>query len=371
MHRGQLHCQLSAKTLGRGIELVSRRGAGSVAAETPATTPVPTTTPQNPDNDTSSPLRWKEAPQFHPSVYAGLTKMNLSALVTLTTMAGYAMAPGTTSLSTLLYTTLGTSLCIASANTINQWIESPYDAQMSRTRTRVLVRHALSPHHAFAFGSLTGILGISTLYTFVNPTVALLGGANILLYTCIYTPMKRTSIANTWAGAIVGAIPPMMGWAASTGSLQPGAYLLATILYAWQFPHFNSLSWNLRPDYSKAGYRMMSVVDPALNGRVSLRYSLAMFPLCWAAPYLGMTSLWFVGTSTVINGYMALGAWRFWREPNEKSARFLFFGSVVHLPILLALMMVHKKRGEDEEEGEGKEEDVWSQIRKLTGFGSA
>ncbi|KAJ3057363.1 Protoheme IX farnesyltransferase, mitochondrial [Rhizophlyctis rosea] len=339
--------------------------------DSPTTLSPPAPSPPN-TTETSSlaNLRWKEAAPFHPSVYAGLTKMNLSALVTLTTMAGFAVAPGAAPVSTLLWTTLGTGLCIASANTINQWIEAPYDAQMARTRTRVLVRHAVSPHHAFAAGTLAGLAGVTTLAAFVNPIVAVLGGANILLYTCVYTPMKRTSIANTWAGAVVGAIPPMMGWAASTGGLEPGAWLMGAILYAWQFPHFNSLSWNLRPDYSKAGYRMMSVVDPALNGRVSLRYSLAMFPLCWAAPYLGLTSVCFAGTSTLINGYMAYGAYKFWRMPTEKSARFLFFGSVVHLPILLGLMMVHKARKGDEED----EEDDWyilSQFRKLTAYVNA
>ncbi|KAJ3296476.1 Protoheme IX farnesyltransferase, mitochondrial [Borealophlyctis nickersoniae] len=303
-----------------------------------------------PADDTSS-LRWKPSPAYTPTIYSSLSKVNLSALVTLTTMAGYAMAPGATDVATLLWTTVGTGMCISSANTINQWIEAPYDAQMSRTRNRVLVRHATSPHHGFFFGAGAGIAGVATLAAFVNPIVAILGGANILLYTCVYTPMKRTSIANTWAGAVVGAIPPMMGWAACTGSLDAGAWLMGTMLYAWQFPHFNSLSWNLRPDYSKAGYRMMSVVDPGLNGRVGLRYSLAMFPLCWAAPYVGLTTVGFAATSTIINGYMGMQAFSFWRNPNEKTARALFFGSIVHLPILLALMLLHKA-DKEEEEGE-------------------
>ncbi|RKO85771.1 UbiA prenyltransferase family, partial [Blyttiomyces helicus] len=291
---------------------------------------------------TQTKLRWKPSPDFSADLYLDLSKAKLSAFVILTTMAGYAMAPGAADVPSLLWTTLGTALCVGSANAINQWVEAPYDAQMSRTRNRVLVRHAMSPLHAFGAGAGAGIAGVGILATCVNPLVAALGAANVVLYTCVYTPLKRTSIANTWAGAVVGAIPPMMGWAACTGGLEPGAWLLAAVLYSWQFPHFNSLSWNLRPDYSKAGYRMMSVTDPALNGRVALRHSIALFPMGWAAPALGLTSWWFALDSTIVNAVMAYGAVRFWRRPSDKSARELFFGSLVHLPVFLALLMIHK-----------------------------
>ncbi|ORX56251.1 protoheme IX farnesyltransferase [Hesseltinella vesiculosa] len=278
-------------------------------------------------------------------------------------MGGFAMAPGVADVSTLLYTTLGTSLCIASANSINQWIEVPYDAQMLRTRHRVLGRRQLSQIHAFGFGLLSGTVGTGILAAMVNPLTAGLGLANIFLYTCVYTPMKRASIANTWVGAVVGAIPPMMGWTAVTNSLwDPGCWVLGGILYAWQFPHFNSLAWNLRADYSKAGYRMMSVTDPKLNARVSLRYSLAMVPLSLALPYLGITTPWFALDSTVVNAALIYGAVQFWRNSNEKSARQLFFGSVVHLPLLLGLMMVHKASKTEEEEASLDPKDVASPI---------
>ena len=103
-----------------------------------------------------------------------------------------------------------------------------------------------------------------------------IGLANLFLYTTVYTPMKRLTVYNTWVGSVVGALPPLIGWvSASGGTLDPGAFVLAGILFAWQFPHFNALSWNLRPDYSKAGYRMMSVTDPGLCRRTTLRYSVA------------------------------------------------------------------------------------------------
>ena len=118
-----------------------------------------------------------------------------------------------------------------------------------------------------------------SLWYFVNPTASILAVGNLFLYTSIYTPMKRLSILNTWVGSIVGAIPPIIGWVSATGTLDFGALVLGGILFTWQFPHFNSLSWNLRPDYSRAGYRMMSVTDPELCKRVALRYLNILFEI--------------------------------------------------------------------------------------------
>jgi len=278
-----------------------------------------------------------------PGLYMQLTKMRLSGLVVLTTMVGYAMAPGAASLPTMLYTSLGTGLCVASANSINQWLEAPFDAQMSRTRNRPLVRALISPLHALLFGTAMGALGTGLLCVHVNSLTAALGAANIALYTCLYTPSKRRSIRNTWYGAVVGAIPPMMGWAACTGGLEDGAWVLALILYAWQFPHFNALSWNLRQDYSKAGYHMMSVTHPRLCLRVALRYSGMLLPLSLLCPYLEMTTWNFALSSSVVNLYMLWESWRFYQRPGPSTARSLFFASIIHLPVLLSLLLLHKK----------------------------
>ncbi|KAI7832323.1 UbiA prenyltransferase family-domain-containing protein [Gamsiella multidivaricata] len=284
-------------------------------------------------------------------MYMDLAKMRLGALVTLTTMSGYAMTTNATSLGTLLSLTAGTALCIASANAYNQFVEPPYDAQMSRTRNRILVRKGISPLHAWGFASVTGLAGVSLLAAAVNPLTAALGAANLVLYAAVYTPMKRMSIANTWVGAIVGGIPPMMGWAACTDSLPAEAWLLGGLLYAWQFPHFNSLAWNLRADYSKAGYRMMAVTDPKLNARVSLRYSLGLIPLVTLVPYLDMTSWWFAIDGNIVNAVLVAGAINFWRKRDDKSARQLFFGSLIYLPVVLGLMMFHKKAKDNDAPG--------------------
>ena len=184
----------------------------------------------------------------------------------------------------------------------------------------------------------------------VNPLTAALGTLNMLLYSVVYTPLKRVSILNTWAGAVVGAIPPVMGWTACTGGLEMGAFVLAGILYAWQFAHFNALSWSLRGDYSRAGYRMMSVTNPALCKRVALRYSIAMIPICTLAPVCDITTWWFALDTLPLNGWLSYLAWRFYRDSDFRSARKLFRFSLFYLPLLMGFMLLNKKTWNHESE---------------------
>ena len=197
--------------------------------------------------------------------------------------------------------------------------------------------------HAALFGVSSAACGTLLLYHTVNPLTAALGLANIVLYSAVYTPLKRISIVNTWVGAVVGAIPPLMGWAACTGSLSPGALVLSGILYAWQFAHFNALSWGLRGDYSRAGYRMMAVTDPELCKRVALRYSIATIPICFLAPYFDLTTWFFALDSLPVNLWIVYLSWRFYRDSDYKSSRKLFHYSLLHLPILMALVIINKK----------------------------
>lgn len=279
------------------------------------------------------------------AAYLDLAKPKLSALVVLTSMSAYAIAPyPSTSLASLLCLTVGTTLCCASANAYNQFTEPTYDAQMARTRNRPLVRGAMLPHQAFVAATASGIVGVGMLAAGVNPTVASLGLANIVLYAGIYTPLKRISIVNTWVGALVGALPPMMGWAACSGgdlTSHPGGLLLGLILFAWQFPHFNSLSWSLRADYARAGYCMTVVTDPALNARVSLRWTLAFWPISLLLPYYGLVDWTFLIGSSVLNGLLTARAYSFWRRSSSSTARRLFFMSLIHLPMFLLLAMAH------------------------------
>ncbi|XP_045213349.2 protoheme IX farnesyltransferase, mitochondrial-like [Mercenaria mercenaria] len=288
-------------------------------------------------------LDYSKLPQY----YMKLSKIRLTGLVVITTMAGYAVAPDPFYLSTFLLCTFGTALTSCSANAVNQYLEVPFDSQMNRTKNRVLVRGHLSPLHAVTFAVITGSTGLVILTLGVNPLTATLGAFNLGLYTLVYTPMKRYSILNTWVGSIVGAIPPMMGWTACTGMLEPGALLLGAILYAWQFPHFNALSWNLRPDYSRGGYRMASVVRPELCKRVALRYSIGMIGLCSAAPLVHLTTWTFAVDSLPLNVWLAYLAWNFYRKGDSNSSRRLFRFTLVHIPALMILMLIGKKSGRD------------------------
>lgn len=172
--------------------------------------------------------------------------------------------------------------------------------------------------------------------------------------------MKRKSILNTWVGAVVGAIPPLMGWAASSSLSHPGAWCLAGLLYAWQFPHFNALSHGIAEQYKSAGYVMTAAENPRLNARVALRYSILMFPLCFGLSYFGVTDWVFPIDSGIANGWLAYLAYVFWKqqERNYKNgakptaeglalagiqAKKLFWCSVWHLPAVLILAMLHKK----------------------------
>ncbi|KAF4084814.1 hypothetical protein AMELA_G00110360 [Ameiurus melas] len=298
--------------------------------------------------------QWKELSVDYselPGIYARLSKIKLTALVVTTAAAGYAMAPVPFDPITFTLATVGTGLSSCMANSINQYFEVPFDSNMNRTKNRPLVRGQISPLHAVSFALACGIPGVTLLTLAVNPLTGFLGALNIILYTCCYTPLKRISITNTWVGSVVGAIPPIMGWTAATGALDPGALLLGAFLYSWQFPHFNALSWNLREDYSRGGYRMMSVTHPALCKRVALRHSVALIGLSTLGPVLDVTTWTFPLISLPINLYISYLAFRFYQRGERQTARKLFFCSLWHLPMLLLLALTCKKRRLAEEAG--------------------
>ncbi|XP_055923814.1 protoheme IX farnesyltransferase, mitochondrial [Eupeodes corollae] len=292
-------------------------------------------------------LPWSASPTEAVSLvsnYKKLSKFRLTSLVVITSMAGYAMAPAAFDPTTFALCSLGTGLMSAAANSVNQYHEVPFDSQMSRTKNRVLVTGQLTPAHAIGFAVISATTGLGMLYFGVNGLTAALGAGNLFLYTSIYTPMKRISILNTWIGSFVGAIPPLMGWAGCAGTLDTGAWILAGLLYAWQFPHFNALSWNLRPDYSRAGYRMMSVTNPALCRRTALRYTGAIAILSVAAPLLDVTNPWFALETLPLNAYFCYLAWKFYQKSDSGSSRKLFHFSLIHLPALMVLFLLNKKR---------------------------
>ncbi|KAL2765868.1 protoheme IX farnesyltransferase, mitochondrial, partial [Daubentonia madagascariensis] len=296
--------------------------------------------------ETKGEKQWKEM-KLHvadlPGILARLSKIKLTALVVSTTAAGFALAPGPFDWHCFLLTSVGTGLASCAANSINQFFEVPFDSNMNRTKNRPLVRGQISPLLAVSFAICCAVPGVALLTWGVNPLTGALGVFNIFLYTCCYTPLKRVSIANTWVGAVVGAIPPVMGWTAATGSLDAGAFLLGGILYSWQFPHFNALSWGLREDYSRGGYCMMSVTHPALCRRVALRHCLALVALSASAPVLDVTTWTFPVIALPINLYISYLGFRFYADADRPSSRRLFFCSLWHLPLLLLLMLTCKR----------------------------
>ena len=157
--------------------------------------------------------------------------------------------------------------------------------------------------------------------------------------------MKRSNIANTWVGSLVGAIPPVMGFTAASGTLAPGACLVGAILYSWQFPHFNALSWNLRHDYARAGYRMMSVTEPGLCLRTAMRHSLALAGMCVAACYppFEMCSLWFAVDTIPFNAYLIYLSYKFYSDPSAATSRTLFRYSLIYLPMIILCMIMAKQ----------------------------
>ena len=311
------------------------------------------------------------------ATYLSLTKPRLSFLILLTTTSAYSLYPIpeilsnsaapelhttlSTSTMTFLFLTTGTFLSCACANTFNMLFEPKYDALMTRTRNRPLVRNLISRRAALVFAILCGGTGLLLLDVGTNPTVAGLSALNIFLYAGVYTPMKRVSAVNTWIGAIVGGIPPLMGWCAAAGQTATaehhsykdllfsesslGGWLLASLLFAWQFPHFMSLSHTIREDYRNAGHKMLAWTNPARNARVALRYSIAMFPICAGLYWAGIVNQGFLAISTVCNVWMTREAVRFWRKQGAGgSAKGLFWASVWQLPLVLIGALVCKSR---------------------------
>lgn len=177
-----------------------------------------------------------------------------------------------------------------------------------------------------------------------NNLTAGMGAANIVLYAAVYTPLKVVSIANTWVGAIVGAIPPLMGWAAASGQLDLGSAVLASTLYFWQMPHFMALAWLCRDDYARGGYKMLSQMDPTgrRTAACALRNCMYLLPLGMLAAALGLTSNAFAYEAAFVSGAMTLAAAAFYSSPTNAAARTLFRASLVHLPLFMAALLFHR-----------------------------
>jgi len=284
--------------------------------------------------------------------YLKLSKHRLSALVVFTAVVGYYMGCGgggetqRFEAGYLAVLTIGTMLCAASANAWNQLKEIDRDAKMRRTMQRPLPAGLLSKRHAAIFTMITGIVGVCTLLGLGDHGIAAtLGGLNILLYAKVYTWLKVIHPINTWVGALVGAIPPMMGWsAAREGNIvESGSLILATYLFLWQIPHFHSLAVMCCKDYSAGGYKMLAQSNPRANAIWSIITCVALLCLGPLTVQANMTSSWFGYESAALGLWMLHSCKDLLKDPgNPQAARPLFKVTILYLPVLLGLMCFHR-----------------------------
>ncbi|KXG40087.1 protoheme IX farnesyltransferase, mitochondrial [Sorghum bicolor] len=286
-----------------------------------------------------------DALRHYGNCYWELSKARLSALVVATSGAGYVLGSGNiVDIAGLCCTCAGTMMVAASANTLNQVFEIKNDAKMKRTMRRPLPSGRISPAHAAMWATSVGVAGTALLAWKANGLAAGLAASNLVLYAFVYTPLKQIHPVNTWVGAVVGAIPPLLGWAAASTELSLNAMILPAALYYWQIPHFMALAYLCRNDYLAGGYRMFSFADPTgkRTAWVSLRNCLYMLPLGLFAYNWGLTSEWFGLEASLLTLGLTIGALSFVLEPSPKTARRMFYGSLLYLPAFMAGLLLHR-----------------------------
>jgi len=279
------------------------------------------------------------------SAYVALTKPDVSFLVLMTTAAGYYMGTrGPVAWAPMLQTVFATLLIAAGTATLNHYIERETDRHMRRTAARPLPSGVLQPRQALTFGVVLCIAGAADLYFTSGALACGLGVATCLSYLAAYTPLKKRTVWATFVGAFPGAIPPMIGWAAATGSLDRGAWLLFAILFFWQFPHFYAISWMYREDYARAGILMLPVVDRegSRTFRQIILAAAALVGVSLLPTILGLTGvLYFFGALVTSLAMVQVCLWAASARTNVR-AKWLMHATVLHIPVLLGLMIYDK-----------------------------
>ncbi len=279
------------------------------------------------------------------SVYAELFKARLTLLVLLTTLVGFYMGlRGPMNYLLMLHTLLGTALVAAGASALNQLFERDLDARMTRTQTRPLPAGHLEPSSVLWIGCLCAMLGLGYLALLVNWLTSILGAISLGTYLFIYTPLKRVSWLNTAAGAVPGALPPLMGWTAAHGQLTGPGWVLFAILAFWQIPHFLAIAWVYREEYARAGFKMLPAVDPTGRrcGRQAVSHTVVLLGISICPFVLKMAgTAYLFGAVSLGLGFLWF-ALRFYQHLNVSHARRLFFASILYLPLLLGLLVLDK-----------------------------
>jgi heme o synthase len=280
-----------------------------------------------------------------PWAYLVLTKPDVTFLVVITTMAGFYLgSPGPLNLALMLHTLGGTLLVACGTAALNQYVERKMDAVMRRTASRPLPSGILQPRDVLLFGTATIVLGSAWLALLVNGLAALVALSTCVLYLGLYTPLKTRTTLSTAVGAIPGALPPLIGWAAARGSLSLGAWVLFAILFFWQFPHFMAIAWMYREDYARAGIRMLPVVDR--KGDATFRQIIwTSAVLVWVSALpavVGMAGKYYFFGALVLGMFLLqVGLWANRTRTNAR-AKWLMHATVAHIPLLLAWLVVDR-----------------------------
>jgi heme o synthase len=278
--------------------------------------------------------------------YLQLTKPRITLLILVCTAVGYWFGCGASFHGmALAHALLGTAFLASGTSALNQWYEMDSDAKMRRTRRRPLPAGRIKRRNGLAFGLLLSTAGFADLWYGTNLLTAALGLFTLLSYLLIYTPLKQRSPACTTVGAIPGAMPPLIGYAAAGHGIDARAVALFLFLFVWQFPHFDAIAWMYRDDYARGGIRMLPVIDPdgeSTSKRI-LFCSLLLIPISLAPRFLGMTGTMYAATAVAAGiGVMYYGV-RLGRERTSSRARALLLATVVYLPAVLCVMVLDRR----------------------------
>ena len=280
-----------------------------------------------------------------PWAYVTLTKPDVTFLVVITTVAGFYLGSrGPLDWPLLLHTLGGTLLVAGGTAALNQYIEREMDSLMRRTAARPLPSGVLQPREVLIFGVSTIVVGTVWLLLAVNWLAALVAVATSVLYLGLYTPLKTRTTLSTAVGAIPGALPPLIGWAAARGSLSLGGWVLVAILFFWQFPHFMAIAWIYREDYARAGIQMLPVVDK--KGDATFRQIITTSAiLVWVSALpsvVGMAGIpYFFGALALGMILLQVGLWANRSRTNVR-AKWLMHATVAHIPILLLWLVLDR-----------------------------
>jgi protoheme IX farnesyltransferase len=280
-----------------------------------------------------------------PWAYVMLTKPDVTFLVVITTVAGFYLGSvGPMDWARLAHTLFGTLLVAGGTAALNQYVERDMDAVMRRTAARPLPTGTLKPNEVLLFGIATIIIGTAWLALTVNILSSAVALATSLSYLGLYTPLKTRTTLATAVGAIPGALPPLIGWAAARGSLSAGGWILFAILFVWQFPHFMAIAWMYREDYARAGIQMLPVVDPQGDAtfRVIVSLSAVLVPVSLLPAVLGMAGIrYFFGALVLGMILLQVSLWANRARTNVR-AKWLMHATVIHIPLLLVWMILDK-----------------------------